>query len=250
MKCVLFRDMRVFKQSGGDYLIIACDSSGGIGPKSADVVKAAGETVGYYNAHVALSEVIAAGAVPFLLINTLAVEANPTGREILKGIQRAIGEAGLEQTAVTGSTEENFRVNQTAMGITVLANAPRWPLHHSDGGDILVLAGIPRIGEEVIQRGEEQRLTLKRLLTMRREPPFTGLIKEILPVGSQGALMEARILANSGGFQFSPLGNLPDYVHSSGGPSTCAVLSLAEENWEALSHHSPLPLVRLGKLNT
>ena len=248
MECTAFRDLTVLRQPKEDYLIIACDSSGGIGPKAADLVKVDGQRVGYYAAHVVLAETIAAGAEPFLLINALAVEADPTGQEILKGIRRAAEEAGLEQAAITGSTEENIPVSQTALGIMALARAPRWPLHHSKGGDILVLAGIPRMGDEVVRQEEDHRLTLKRLLTLRREPPFTDLIKEILPVGSRGAIVEARALADTAGCRFSPFGNLPELVHASGGPSTCAILSLKEEKWETLTRHSPLPLVRLGKL--
>ena len=243
-----YRDLTVCKQAGQGYLVIACDSAGGIGPKPGDAVKSSGEVLGYYTAHVVLAELIAAGAEPFLIINALAVEAVPTGEAILSGVRRAAEEAGLGTEAITGSTEENIPVNQTGLGMTALGEAASWPLYQSEPGDLLVLAGTPRVGEEVLRQGDRGRLSLKLLKTLRNEAPFDDLIGEILPVGSRGALAEARSLSETAGCSFRPFDNLPPEAHASGGPSTCGVLSLKPRHWTALKEHSPLPLLRLGEL--
>ncbi len=244
-----FRDLTVIHQPRGGFLVAACDSSGGVGPKGGDVLKTGGFTVGYTAASVVLMELIAAGAKPFFLADGLAVEEKPTGQEILRGVLQAAAEAGIAAEAVTGSTEENFPTLQTGLGITALGWTEEWPVHRSAPGDLLVLAGLPRSGQAVLEPPREDRLTLEILKKIRTEKPFTELIGEILPVGSRGVLAEAEDLAATAGGVFHPQEILPERLAGSGGPSTCAVLSVKPENLAALIPASPLPLTLLGRLD-
>ena len=250
MKIRKYRDLTVIHQPHGGFLVLACDSCGGVGPKDGDVLKTDGFTVGYTTASVVLMELIAAGAVPFFLADGLAVEEEPTGREILRGIRAAAEEADIPGEAVTGSTEENFPTLQTGLGITALGWAEEWPIYRSNPEDVLVLAGRPRWGQAVLESDRGDRLTLPVLRRLRSEEPFTGLISEILPVGSRGVLAEAKDLAATAGCVFHPRGDIPKDLAGSGGPSSCAVLSVKPENLDALSRRSPLPLILLGSLRS
>jgi len=257
MNIYTHRDLTVIEQPQG-FLIAACDSCGGIGPKEGDVVPTDGLTVGYYTANVVLAELIAAGAEPFFLANALAVERDPTGNEIIAGVSRAAREAGIKEAAVTGSTEENIPVNQTAMGITAMGTAPKWPVYKSIKGDVLVMAGTPRVGKEVTAKGDDDRLTLGILNQLRKDPVFS-FIHEIIPVGSRGSLAEAKDLAITCGltfntdffkYQTSKMNStkISEMASASGGPATCAVLSLPQENLPELERLSPLSIRTLGQL--
>jgi len=243
-----FRDLTVMPQPRGGFLVAACDSCGGVGPKEGDVLKTDGFTVGYTAASVVLMELIAAGAEPFFLADGLAVEADPTGQDILRGILRAAAEAGITEEAVTGSTEENFPTLQTGLGITALGWTDTWPVYQSTPGDLLVLAGLPRSGKAVLEPDRGDRLTLALLKKLRTEEPFSLLIGEILPVGSRGVLAEAEDLAVTAGCLFHPGEAFSVSLEESGGPSTCAVLSVKPDNLAALIRVSPLPLTLLGRL--
>ncbi|WP_129409246.1 AIR synthase related protein [Marinitoga lauensis] len=113
--------MTIINVCDNKELAIACDSSGGIGNKQMDIIKVPPDIVGYFTAHVALAEIISYGAFPIAVIDTLSVELNDTGKEIIKGIKKALEQLGInENKIITGSTEENFPVVQTGMGITVI----------------------------------------------------------------------------------------------------------------------------------
>jgi hypothetical protein len=244
-----FRDLTVIHQPRGGFLVAACDSCGGVGPKHGDALKTDGYTVGYTAAAVVLMELISAGTVPFFLADGLAVEENPTGREILRGIRAAAEEAGIAKEGVTGSTEENFPTLQTGLGITGLGWTDTWPVYQSTPGDLLILAGRPLWGDALLEASRKDFLSLPTLKKLRTEAPFTELIGEILPVGSRGALLEAKELASSAGCVFHPEDNLPDSLKGSGGPASCAILSVKPENLRSLSQAAPLPLILLGRLD-
>lgn len=107
-------------------MVIGCDSAGGIGPKPLDRVKVDGYTLGRFTARVALMEVLSTGAKPICLVDTLSVEPDPLGLEIIKGVKDEAKEAGLDPTlAVTGSSEKNIPVEQTGIGVTVIGIAEK-----------------------------------------------------------------------------------------------------------------------------
>ena len=147
------RDLSVFEINYESVMVVGCDSAGGIGPKPLDKVKVSGYTLGRFTARVALMEVLAVGATPVCLTNTLGVEPDPTGFEILEGIKIEIQLAGLGSSLVViGSMEKTVAVEQTGIGITVVGLAPKNNLRIglSRPDDLLVAVGRPSVKDEVL----------------------------------------------------------------------------------------------------
>ena len=65
-------------------MVVGCDAAGGIGPKPLDKVKVSGYTLGRFTARVALMEVLAVGASPICLVNTLSVNLSQPASKLLK----------------------------------------------------------------------------------------------------------------------------------------------------------------------
>src|SRR5207302_10481644 len=113
------RDLLYVRISASEVLVIATDSAGGLGPKPADTVAVPAEIVGRFAARVPLLEIVAAGAVPLVVVDTLAVERHPTGEAILAGVLEQAAIAGVAAEAVTGSTEDNVATVATGVSVTV-----------------------------------------------------------------------------------------------------------------------------------
>ncbi|MFZ7103391.1 MAG: AIR synthase related protein [Peptococcaceae bacterium] len=243
-KATNFRDLTLIELGGGDCLVIACDSLGGIGPKSRDKIKAPGEILGIFTARVPLLEVMAAGAQPLAVINTLSVEMNPTGAAILKGITKEVAAAGLAgDLVITGSTEENITTVQSALGVTVIGKIHKSKLRlgQSAGGDLIVCIGIPQIGEEVLTgKTADARLLLKLLAI-----PW---IKEILPAGSKGIAYEAAQLAEGAGLRLDLLPAQTVDLKKSAGPATCLLATLDKNYLPQLIKLTDLPVHEIGYL--
>lgn len=216
------RDLNIIKL-GNQTLVIACDSAGAIGPKAGDRLAVSGELLGRMIAAVPLMEVLASGAVPIALVNTLSVEMQPTGRKIIQGIEEAVREAGLPLSIVNGSTEENMLTNQTGMGVTVvgLANGEHIRLGASKPGDTVFVVGIPMVGEEVLhQPGTAAGITAVKYLLEQEG------VHEVLPVGSQGIDYELGQLADTAGLTYKLLAQAQQMdLRKSAGPATCLLVS-------------------------
>lgn len=240
-----FRDLTLIPLGASEILVIACDSLGGIGPKPYDSVNASAEIVGKFTARVPLMEVLACGASPFVAVNTLCVEMEPTGAGMIKGIKEEIIMAGLSaELAVTGSTEENAATCQSGLGVTVIGRAAKSELRlgRSRAGDLVVCIGQPKVGIEVLDGTKKADLALvKKLLAV----PF---VREILPVGSRGVLYEAELLAEYSGNKYVPTPSPGIDLRKSAGPSTCLLVSVAETHCTALRELTDLPLFVIGNL--
>ncbi|HEX3015590.1 MAG TPA: AIR synthase related protein [Desulfobacteria bacterium] len=119
-----YRDLTIIDVAEGKNIVIACDSSGAIGPKQNDIIKVPGYILGRFSARVALMEVLAAGAWPVCVVNTLCVEPSPAGEEISQGVADEIRVLGIDPSQVlTGSTEKNIPTTQSGIGITVVGVA-------------------------------------------------------------------------------------------------------------------------------
>ncbi len=230
---------------GQQTLIIGCDSTGAVGPKSGDQLQVSGELLGRMIAVVPIMEVMASGALPVAIIDTLSVEMHPTGENILNGIKKSIEEAGLPLSLINGSTEENFPTSQTGMGVTVVGVAERNDLRigSSVDGDIVYLVGKPLVGAEVL---DKPRLvagikTLRYLLEVTE-------IHEILPVGSKGVDYELKLLAITAGLSFEYLlGADKVDMQKSAGPATC-VLATGEREAERYLKELHLPVTPIAIL--
>lgn len=240
-----FRDLTLVPLGLNETLVIACDSLGGIGPKAHDSVKAPADVVGQYTVRVPLMEVLACGASPFVVVNTLSVEMEPTGRGFIKGIMEELKAAGLPaDLVVTGSTEENVVTSQSGLGVTVIGRASTRELRlgRSQAGNLVVCMGEPKVGPEVLDdTNKADSALVKKLLAVPS-------VRETLPVGSRGVLYEAELLAQCSGNRLV-LATSPEIdLQKSAGPATCLLVSVEEDAWIALREVTDLPLFMIGRL--
>ena len=219
LRTVKHRDLTLTALPQGT-LVTACDSCGSIGEKPADALRVPAYYSGRFTARVALMEVLAFGARPVAVANAVACEMEPTGREIIRGVEAELRSASVDRVALTGSTEENFPSQMTALGITVvgyLEGEGSW--RPSRPGDLVYCVGRPKVGGEIDLDNDREILSYGDLAFFRG---LAGL-REIIPAGSKGAGYEARNAAAYNGLTFRPRQDAPVDLDRSAGPATCAV---------------------------
>lgn len=242
------RDLSLVSLLPGLSLVIACDSDGGIGPKEHDQVKVTGYHIGRFGTRVPLMEFLSAGAEPLLVVDTLSVEMNPTGREIIQGVADEAATAGLDPSSMlTGSTEDNVPTTGTGIGVTVIGIARNADLRpgRAKPGDLVVCVGTPKSGpEDIITLEDDDIMDLPSVRVL------TGLsyVGDILPVGSHGVGYEAAEMARLAGLTFIPDPDPRIRLTKSGGPGTCVLVSLAPEHLDSLLAAAPRPCYRVGRL--
>ncbi|QUL57922.1 hypothetical protein KDC22_16435 [Paenibacillus tritici] len=225
------RDLTLVRREGCRVLVIGCDSSASIGNKPMDVIQTPPDIAGYYAARVAVMEVLSAGADILTVIDTLAVERNPTGYQIIRGIHRLLHEAGLTDAHVNGSTEDNFVSCQTGIGITVIGEADeeQLKLGCSAIGDCIVMLGEPLVGSAVLEQ-EAKQCSIRQL----QQLAGAAEVHDIHPVGSKGAGYEAGLLAELNGGSFQALPGITEKLEASGGPATAVIFTIEKSNLELL----------------
>ena len=243
------RDLTVWHWNATQWLVIATDNLVGIGEQAHDDFTATAEEVGYFTARVALFELLAAGATPELLINTVGIGGKYKER-MTWGIREALREARLPHDfPITGSTETNLVPSTTALGITIIGQVT------SDGfrpgtavlHDEVWLFGIPKSApNDPVFRTDTTSISFDQLHHLRTIPA----VREILPVGSHGAEYEAEQLAITANLRFTRRSvDKEEWMKKSGGPATAALVvgALSEHpEWRILS--SQIPCTFLGRL--
>ena len=214
------RDVSVLRQAGG-FLVTACDTLGAIGSKPHDVVVSPEEVCGAYTLRVCLSELVAVGAFPLLVMSLVCNEWEPTGRKILGAIRAELDANGYADVAVTGSTEENMATTMTGLGIAVVGftTVMRW--RRTRAGDRLVIVGLPRVGAEVLAHPGEL-LTPSVVQGLVRD----DAVGDVIPCGSRGIRHELDVLAQESGLRMVVQGGVPVDVDKSAGPATCALVTV------------------------
>ncbi|WP_309090000.1 ATP-binding protein [Domibacillus sp.] len=195
-------------------LIIAADNSGAIGEKEHDAVRAPYEVVGYFSARVALMECMAAGGEPFA-----AVLHNFSGdaawKALKEGVQRAAAELGCA-LEVTGSTESNFSMLQSAAGMVIIGRHAR-EAGRVEGREVQYgVIGKPLVGKEVLECAED----VAPLAVFREIIKMEG-VRAVLPVGSKGIAHELEQLSGKKGCCELDM-------KKSAGPSTCFLVAFEE----------------------
>lgn len=242
------RDVLLFQLPTSDYLVVGCDSSGGIGPKPLDKLKVTGYILGEFTARAALMEVLSVGADPICIVDTLGVEPEPLGAEILQGIRDEAAKAGLDpKLAVTGSTEKNIIVEQTGIGVTVIGVCEEKQLRigGSKPNDVVVAIGVPSVGEQVLT-GEKQGMLAETadILKLRS----LNFVHEMIPVGSTGILHEVETLAEGADLKFELIKQSEIDVKKSAGPATVLLASLEKEDVERLKRAITKPVNSIAYL--
>jgi hypothetical protein len=176
------------------------------------------------------------------------------GEKLLKGIQRAIKEYNdskfyneLLSDSVTGSTEENIPTLQTAMGITLIGEKENHlGKNKVESGDVLVLIGIPKVGYEVI---EDEKLEQSEVVSFQSLKILSKDIEtiDLLPVGSKGIKYEIGVLEEEYNLKL----NMSEVEHldliKSGGPSTCVLSVMKEDEFQNCRELIKEPVTKLGK---
>jgi hypothetical protein len=184
---VALRDVIFGRVDEETELVISTDSSGGIGVKENDIVNVPNEVVGYYTARVALMENMSVGGEPFSILLQ-----NFTGDEswdaYKSGVEKALNELSLSSLSILGSSETNFSLLQSALGLSVVGKVSEKRMYTPKGANFAVI-GSPLVGEEVVkQEGKVLPLSLFRSLLS------VGGIYEIVPIGSKGIQYELNSL--------------------------------------------------------
>jgi hypothetical protein len=220
------RDVLTIPFHGEGALIIASDNSGAIGSKAGDLVQVPYETVAYYSFRVAVMECIAAGGEPFsVVLHNFC--GNETWAMLTGGIQKGLVELHLQDVPITGSTESNFSMQQSAVGLLVIGKKSilkRTEFDYCDSWKFAVV-GTPLIGNEVVE--QEERIV--PLLLFREVSKLQDVI--VWPVGSKGILYEMNQMFRNKSFSKEMVVTSVD-VGKSSGPATCFIAAYPE-NQEA-----------------
>jgi hypothetical protein len=242
------RDLLLYQLDHRRVMVVSCDTAGAIGPKSLDRVRVDGRTVGRFTARVALMEALSVGARPLCIVNTMSVEPKRLGEEIRKGVRAEIRDARLNsKTRILQSTEKNFPVRQTGVGVTVIgfASSQSLKIGRSLPGDEVVAVGLPLLGREVLRGERDGKIAdardVRRLVKMR-------FVHGVIPVGSRGIRCEAVNLAKESGLHFKLSSNLNIDVKRSAGPATSVLCACPPSKSSKVGHLLSKPSVIVGKL--
>ena len=239
------RDVVLIRLDQRRILVVGCDATAAVGPKPVDVLRVDAATVGKFAARVALMETITVGAHPICVSVTLCVEPLPTGREIVDGIRRELERSGLGDVGMVRSSEKNFSVRQTGVGVTVIGLVRDPRIGKCKRGDLVIAIGHPCVGCEVL-KGERARsiADLADVNALLRLP----FVHEIIPVGSKGVLKEARVIAADSKLHFLPEKVAALDMNKSAGPATVVLCAISPSNWAPLQRIIDKPLNPIGEL--
>lgn len=217
------RDIAVIPlQKGDDELIMAVDNSGSIGMKPGDDVHVPYEIVSYYNFRVAWMECVSAGAQPISII-LHNFSGDNAWSSLLKGIKQGMKELDVTDLKIIGSTESNFVLNQSAVGLAIIGHRKKKfkqkevSLTKQEALKVAVV-GKPLVGQEVIDN-QGEIAPLKLFQQLSKIENIT-----ILPVGSKGILYELNQLFGNTAVNFKSELDL----EKSSGPATCFIIACDE----------------------
>lgn len=244
----ILRDLSLLGLDDERVLIVACDSTGSIGPKKHDSYAAPARVVAHFALRVPLLELIAAGGRVELIVDTLSVELEPTGVEMIEEIRRVAAPLGLGADRITGSTEDNVVTAATGVGVTVIGTALRSSLRpgSSRDDDIVLCLGQPTSApHDVIVMDDPRMISLETLSAVLE---IDG-VHDAVPVGSKGVAHELGELATLAGLVIEELVHQLD-VTKSGGPASCVLVSVSETAIKRLQAVLPdqLPVAMIARL--
>lgn len=241
------RDLSVVLM-GDAYMVVACDSCGGIGLKEHDVVKLSPDRMAYITMNVICCELASLRVKPSVIINNVCAEMDDTGKMVIEGIREYMNDYFPEMKFIlTGSTEENFKTVQTGIGLSVIGYKSRddFSLPESNAGDLVAVIGIPKVGQEVIDDGGEilNSKELWKLLDSR-------CINEVIPAGSKGLFYELQQLNVADEAELLLYDDAEIDLKKSAGPATCAVVTLPKEKKDDFENCLTIPYEVIGEIRT
>ena len=217
------RDVSIISLNEKEALVIAADNSGGIGLKEQDQVKTSYEVVSYYGFRVAVMECMAAGGKPISIVLHNFCDDHAWDL-LLVGIEKGLEELGLKGTvSVTGSTESNFTMLQSALGMIVLGKRESTYVDEvSFENRKVAVIGSPLVGDEVL----EQENDVIPLSLFQELCELEDVV--IVPVGSKGILYELKNMLDEPSIVGDSLMCDVD-VSKTAGPATCVLIAFKSE---------------------
>jgi len=208
----------------GHGFIITTDNSGGIGEKLGDLVSVSDNITANFAARVTLLEQWAANSTPVtVLIHNFSGSAS--WEKYVQGVEDLFQEAGLEIPTITGSSETNMDLSQSAVAVTMIGKKNPAPLHE----DVQWFTyGTALVGDEVTKH-PNQIASIRKI----REAMGSGIIEKLWPVGSRGILAEAREMMQNDELLVDSVVD----VEKSAGPATIVIIGIpASQITKANSH--------------
>ena len=243
-----YRDLTIVPKDNDTSIVIACDTVASYGMKSNDTFYCTNILLAACCMRVTLMECLSLNATPTLSINLFGVEMNPTGMELLEGIKQELSKAGYPNLLMNGSTEENIVTSSTSVGITLLSEVKNSELLFKKAvkGDYIVHIGQPYLGQEVVDNFNK----MVSYRDIERLKSFGKDIKEICPVGSKGALYEAKEIAEHNQLMFklnSDISSDNEILFKSAGPASTILVVASEHILEKIKNDFENSLI-LGSL--
>jgi hypothetical protein len=245
MELMTIRDLSVVSL-GDVYMVVACDSCGGIGLKEFDVVKLSPDKMAYITMNVICCELASLRIKPSVIINNVCAEMDDTGKMVIEGINGYMKDYFPDMDFIlTGSTEENFKTVQTGIGLSVIGYKSRDEFFRpsTNEGDLVAVIGVPKLGQEVIDdRGEIlNSKELWKLLDL-------NCINEAIPAGSKGLRFEIEQLNIDGEDEVLLYDDLKIDLNKSAGPATCAVVTFSKDKVDELKEGLSIPYEIIGEI--
>jgi hypothetical protein len=197
----------------GHGFIITTDNSGGIGEKIGDHISVPDKVTSHFAARVALLEQWAANAEPVtVLIHNFS--GSKSWEKYVQGVEDLFREAGLKIPTITGSSETNMDLIQSAVAVTMIGKKNPAPMHDNIQW---FTYGTPLVGNEVTEH-------LNKIANLRkiREAMDIGVIEKLWPVGSRGILAEVKEMMRSDELSVESIVDL----NKSAGPSTVVIVGI------------------------
>jgi len=201
-------------------LVITSDNSGAIGEKDHDEVHVPNHVVSYYACRVAFMDLITARGIPHAI-----VMQNFTGEQAwsdyVKGVQACLENTPFHQIPITGSTESNFPLTQSGLGLTIIGTKTTSSKRKRlQGNEKFAVIGTPLVGNEVIEQ-ENKIAPIKLFLQLTQ----MNEVVDVQPVGSKGIQSEWAIWTKRTDQLASKLA-----IEKSGGPATSFLIAYHQNN--------------------
>lgn len=232
-----FRDLSLVATSPTTALVIACDSSAGIGEKPLDVVQIDPAITAAYSLRVPLLELLCFGAEPIAVVDTIGNEMAPTGRRVIHGLKSELTKAGFTDLPLNGSTEDNMPTQTTSIGVTVIGQIDQKdiPATSINGSLIVYQLGTPYVGEAV-----KAHLATIFSYDLVRTIRTNSAVVDMLPVGSKGIADELAQMAVTHAAKISAMVNLQDAEFTqSAGPATVLLVAVMADKRESFERQFP-----------
>ena len=231
-----FRDLSVVPTSPTTALVIACDSSAGIGEKPLDAVQIDSAITAAYSLRVPLLELLCFGARPIAVVDTVGNEMVPTGRRVIQGLKRELTKAGFYDIPLNGSTEDNMPTRTTAIGVAVIGQINRKDIPTTSIDDSLIVyqLGTPYVGEAV-KAHLATIFSYDQVRTIRATPAVVDMRRWAQRIANELAQMAATHTA-----KISAVVDLADAEFTqSAGPATVLLVAVVADKRQLFERQFP-----------